>query len=110
MNKFFIKTFKDTILFLSGAIIGLFIENAVYKIHEYIDPQFTDETDIIYIGIFQIFINAYIINFLSAYLSSMGLFTFGLLSVQTFIIRETYRQAKSKYNIVLQQRERFDKI
>lgn len=103
------KTFRDTMFFVGGVVVALCIENIVYKIHEYIDPNFNDYSDVVYIGLFQILINAFIINLSSQYIESTGLFTFGLLSTQTFIIREGYRSAKSNYHQIIQQRENYDK-
>ena len=74
----------STCMFLFGSLIGFLINTLLTYI------EIHDTHEVLVFGILQVFLNAYIIQFVETRIENMGLFVLGLLSGQILVIRRLW--------------------
>ena len=78
---------SDTLMFFLGMSIGISFN---YIFNEYVVKHATKRQHFFSIGIIQILANAMVIRFIRGRVKSIGLFTLGLLTSQSLVIKKCY--------------------
>lgn len=93
MSKYeiYYNAFSNTGMFVLGVTFGMITDILFDTIHETIDSTREMTRYIITVGLLQIFWNSLIILFMSTkFKNQMGMFSLGLLSAQTLVIKKVY--------------------
>lgn len=76
---------SDTCMFFFGLCLGMSLHYLVETCASYCDP--TRRYELFTLGLVQILINALLIQYVRRSIPNIGLFTLGLLTMQTLVIK-----------------------
>lgn len=93
----FTKSVKDIGSFLVTMLLGIILDFTIYRLYELLKPtQFSSKVQMnsyfIFIGIIQLFLNLFTIQFIRLYQVSGDLSIMGLFIPQSIIFKKLYQQ------------------